>query len=300
MHPCLLHNDRVIDARELCVSPGQVGLLNGWGVFSTIRVLDGVLFEYPRHWARLVADARKLRVPMPESAAWLQERLLALVAANHAENATLRVAIVRNRGGMWEGPAATRDWDVVAFTAPVNDWGTTVKLGVVANARFAANEFANAKMLSWAPNLTWYERAHEQGYDEVVLLNERGEVAECTSANIFAVFGDRVLTPPLSSGCLPGITRELLLEGAVAAPAISVGEMVLTLPDLERADEVFITSTTRELLHVVSVGVTATGTSDRIRSALQDAFTLYSQEYVRQHRRPENLDVGNRFAPSLK
>lgn len=285
MHPYLLHNEGVIDARELCVSPGQVGLLNGWGVFSTIRVLDGVLFEYPRHWARMVTDAGKLRVPMPESAAWLEERLLALVAANGAANATLRVVVVRNRGGIWEGPAVGRDWDVVAFTAPVNDWPGAVKLGVVANARFAANEFANAKMLSWAPNLTWNERAHQQGFDEVILLNERGEVAECTSANVFAVFGDRVLTPPLSSGCLPGITRELLLEGAVAAPGITVREMVLTVPDLERADEVFITSTTRELLHVTSVGGRTTGTSDRCREALQAAFTRYARNYVEQRSR---------------
>ena len=285
MHPYLLHNERVIDARELCVSPGQVGLLNGWGVFSTIRVLDGVLFEYPRHWARMVTDAAKLQVPMPDSAAWLEERLLALVAANGAANAALRVVVVRNRGGMWEGPAVGRDWDVVAFTAPVNDWPGAVKLGVVANARFAANEFANAKMLSWAPNLTWNERAHQQGFDEVILLNERGEVAECTSANVFAVFGDRVLTPPLSSGCLPGITRELLLEGAVAAPGITVREMVLTVPDLERADEVFITSTTRELLHVTWVGGRATGTSDRCREALQAAFTRYARNYVEQRSR---------------
>lgn len=282
MHPYLLHNERVIDARELCVSPGQVGLLNGWGVFSTIRVLGGVLFEYPRHWARMVTDAGRLRVPMPESAGWLEDRLLALVAANQAANATLRVVVVRNRGGMWEGPGIARAWDVVAFTAPLNDWEPNVKLGVVPNARFAASEFANAKMLSWAPNLTWNERAHADGFDEVILLNERGEVAECTSANVFAVFGDRVLTPPLSSGCLPGITRELLLEGEVAAPGITVREMVLMLPDLERADELFITSTTRELLHVTSVGGRATGTSDRNRQALQAAFTRYARDYVKQ------------------
>ena len=67
-------------------------------------------------------------------------------------------------------------------------------------------------MLSWAFNLNWYREAHDRGFDEVVLLNEREEVAECTSANIFAVFGDQVYTPPLDSGCLPGITREILLS----------------------------------------------------------------------------------------
>lgn len=101
-----------------------------------------------------------------------------------------------------------REFDVVAFTADVNRWGTSVKLGLIPNARYAASEFAGTKNLSWSENLTWYERAHDHGLDEVVLLNERGEVCECTSANIFAVFvnaqGAQVWTPPLSSGCLPG------------------------------------------------------------------------------------------------
>src|SRR5436305_316583 len=82
---------------------------------------------------------------------------------------------------------------------------------------------------------------------EVILLNERDEVAECTSANIFAAKGGEVWTPPLASGCLPGITRELLLS-EVTAPGVRVSERVLTARDLESADEVFISSTTRDLL----------------------------------------------------
>ena len=105
--------------------------------------------------------------------------------------------------------AAERAFDIVAFTAPLNNWGDAVKLGIVPQARHAASEFAGTKYLSWSENLTRYERAHEQGFDEVVLLNERGEVAECTSANIFMVQGENVFTPPLSSGCLPGVTRAL-------------------------------------------------------------------------------------------
>ena len=178
MHRFLLHNDEIRDAGELCVSPGQVGLLNGWGVFSTIRVYDGVMFAWERHFARMQRDAKLMRVPFPAKAAWLEERLYRLIEANHAREATLRVVVVRNRGGMWEGPAVQRDgreFDVIAFTADVADWGGGVKLGVVPNARYAANEFAGVKYLSWSQNLTWYERAHEQGLDEVLLLNEGGE-----------------------------------------------------------------------------------------------------------------------------
>ena len=83
----------------------------------------------------------------------------------------------------------------------------------------------------------------------MVLLNERGEVAECTSANLFIANGGQVYTPPLGSGCLPGITREVLL-GEIHVPGITVEEKTLLPADLESADEVFITSTTRDLLPV--------------------------------------------------
>jgi branched-chain amino acid aminotransferase len=301
MHRFLLHNDEVRDAGDLIVSPGQLGLLNGWGVFSTLRVYSGVMFQWERHWARMQRDAIRMRVPFPEDPVWLEQRLHRLIEANQAWNATLRVVIARNRGGawlkMWEGPAASREFDAIAFTADVNHWGRdqnkpadkAVRLGLVPNARHAANEFAGAKVLSWSQNLTWFERAHEQGFDEVVLLNERGEVAECTSANIFAANLDdrgnaRVWTPPLSSGCLPGVTRALLLED-VRIAGVQVAEKTLMPTDLEAADEVFITSTTRELLPVASVdglnlGLKRRQSPGEVRVALQTAFTEHVRAYV--------------------
>src|SRR5579871_5759390 len=119
MHRYLLHNNDIRDASELCLSPGQVGVLNGWGVFSTIRVYEGVLFAWERHWARMQRDAALMRVPFPEEASWLEQRLHRLIEVNHAANATLRVVVIRNRGGMWEGPGVTSDFDVIAFTADV-------------------------------------------------------------------------------------------------------------------------------------------------------------------------------------
>jgi branched-chain amino acid aminotransferase len=160
-----------------------------------------------------------------------------------------------------------------------------MKLGVVPNARHAASEFAGAKILSWAENLTRYERAREQGLDEVVLLNERGEVAECTSANLFAVHGDRVLTPPLSSGCLPGVTRLTLLED-IQVPGLTVQERILLPPDLESADEVFLASTTRELLPVASIEGMRVRRSREVRDRLQAAFTTHVEAYVAPRRRP--------------
>jgi branched-chain amino acid aminotransferase len=283
MHEFLLHNGQILDSRDICLTPGQVGLLAGWGVFSTIRVYEGVLFAYERHWARLRRDATLFRVPMPPDADALQEQLLALVQANKAYDATLRVCLVRNRGGLWEGPGVTRDGDVIAFTTNVKEWGSGVRLGLMPNARYAASPFAGTKVLSWCDNLTWYEVAHERGLDEMLLLNERGEVAECTSANIFAEFGNRVLTPPLSSGCLPGITRDVILHDC-RTPGYTVEEGVLTPTDLEGADELFITSTTRELLPVREIEDVTVKTGGGARRVLQAAFSAYVDDYVARRR----------------
>jgi branched-chain amino acid aminotransferase len=132
-------------------------------------------------------------------------------------------------------------------------------------------------------NLTWIERAQARGFDEVILLNERGEVAECTSANLFIAQRNDVWTPPLHSGCLPGITREILI-GETLVPGTQIRERTLTPGDLEQADEVFITSTTRNLLPVAQVEGRKVGRSDRVRAQLEAAFEDFVARYVTQNK----------------
>lgn len=278
MHRFLLHNDDIRDTTEHLLTPGQVGLLNGWGVFSTLRVFEGSLYAYPRHWARMKRDAELLHVPFPDSPEWLKERLLRLVAANDAQNSTLRVAVVRNKGGMFESPGIATEFDLIAFTKDLKDWGSGARLALAPKTRHADHVFAGTKMLSWSFNLVLLEQAMGRGYDEVVLLNERGEVSECTSANLFAVFGSRVVTPPLSSGCLPGVTRALLLE-EIRVPGITVEEATLLPADLEKADEVFMTSSTRDLLPVAEIETlklqpqsASQGVQARLLSAFRGTF----------------------------
>jgi branched-chain amino acid aminotransferase len=279
IHRHVLHNDAICDAGDLTLSPGQIGLLSGWGVFSTLRVAEGVPFAFERHWARIKRDAAAMHVPLPEDSEAVRRKLIELVEANAAYNCTLRVVVVRNGGGMWAGPSNGRESDLIALTAESKDWGDGVKLAYQENARHAANPFAGTKILSWAMNLTWLETAQRRGFDEVILLNERGEVAECTSANIFIANGNQVWTPPLNSGCLPGITRELLLS-EVRAAGIEVSEKPITPRDLEAADEVFITSTTRDLLPVFEVEGKKVGRADRTRQALAAVFGQYVRGYV--------------------
>ena len=282
LHRFILHGDRIQEALAETLSAGQVGLLSGWGVFSTLRVADGVLFAFERHWARIQRDAALFHVELPVTPEVLRARLLELVEANQAYNSTLRVTIIRNGGSMWAGPSNGRASDVVALTADTKEWGHGVKLGVQTQARHAACEFAGTKILSWAMNLTWLENASRRGFDEVVLLNERGEVAECTSANIFIANGSQVWTPPLNSGCLPGITREVLLQ-EVRVPGIAVGEKPLLPADLLAADEVFITSTTRDLLPVVEIEGTKVGRTLATQTALATAFRARLRQYVAEH-----------------
>jgi branched-chain amino acid aminotransferase len=284
MHRFVLHNDEIRECGDKLLAAGQVGLLTGWGVFSTIRVASGVLFAFERHWARMKRDAALVCVPFPTDVEHMRSRLLSLVKANRAENATLRVVVVRNRDGTWEGPTS-RDFDLIALTADLTDWGSGVRLAVEPNARFAASPYTGAKIISWAPNLASLETAQAAGFDEVLLLNERGEASECASANVFASEGSEVFTPPLDSGCLPGVTRELLL-GEVRAEGITVREKALRLEDLERADEVFITSTTRDLLPVVSIEGLKIRRQGGARQRLLAAFRSYLEAYVAAHRHP--------------
>ncbi len=280
MHRFLLHNDEIRDASEKqMVSPGQVGLLNGWGVFSTMRVSGGVIFAYDRHFARMSRDAKLMRVPFPGDPEYLRSRLLRLIEANQAQNATLRVAVIRNKGGVFQAPNLDREFDVVAFTSDLMNWGDGVKLMTVPHGRHAAARERGTKVLSWSSNLYWYEESHAQGYDEVIFLNEHGEVSECTSANLFGVFGNQVWTPPLDSGCLPGVTRAILLE-EIHVPGISVGEKTLQPTDLFEADEVFITSTTRNLHPVLSIDGKAVKRSGNVRKSLDAAFVRHIEDHI--------------------
>jgi branched-chain amino acid aminotransferase len=149
----------------------------------------------------------------------------------------------------------------------------------VANGRFAASPFSGVKYTSWAENLTWYEQAHQNGFDEVILLNERGQVSECTSANIFAIKDGRVLTPPLASGCLPGVTRAILLE-EIRLAGLAIFERELTPADLDESDQVFVTSTTRDLLPVFSVDRRPLRQDRQRLASLQRAFLDFRTAYT--------------------
>jgi branched-chain amino acid aminotransferase len=279
MDPLIVHNGRIVPLAEATLSPGQSGLLAGWGVFTTLRIYRGRPFEFHRHWLRMARDAARLGVDLVYSEENVREQIVDLARANQRVEGMGRVWFVRNGGGLWSDNRDRPPTDLLVFTRELVIWPDSHRLMLQENAVCSASVLAGAKMLSWAQNTLLLERAHARGFDDALLVNEKGELAECTSANIFLVRGGKVLTPPLSSGCLPGVTREVLFQVAAQA-GVEIVEHTLMPDDLSSAEEVFISSTTRE---VAGVGFVSPSwnydAQGKVTRALEQAF----QRYVNAH-----------------
>ncbi len=249
IHPWAWHNGERVESAGLRLSPWQAGLLAGWGLFSTLRIYQGVAFAWEDHWARLAADAALLHLDVAGLRAEAERGLAALVEANAAPEAVARIYLIRNHGGLLAPPAGgagLRPTDLLLVTLPLRAWRPRAALRLQPHGRHAAAPLAGTKTLTWSHNLVLVEEANAAGFDDVLLLNERGEVAECTSANVFAARAGRLLTPPLASGALPGVSRKVLLESG-PRHGLRIEEAVLRPDDLRAAEEIFITSTTREV-----------------------------------------------------
>ncbi len=252
VHRYAFFNGEILPADEIRLSPFQTGLLTGWGLFSTLRIYCGVPFAIEDHLARLDADARKLHIELDHLLDEVSPALQALVERNHAPEAMARVYCIRNHGGLLDTPGR-RPTDLLIFTADLRNWGASARLRLQPHGRQAQSPLAGTKTLTWSHNLVLLEAANQAGFDDVLLLNEYGEVSECTAANIFLVRSGRLETPPLaSSGALPGVSRKHLLTACDRAGR-TVVERVLLPADLYSAEEIFICSTTREVQPVVRI-----------------------------------------------
>lgn len=280
IHRYVCHNGRVLSVSEARLSPGQEGLINGWGLFTTMRVYEGEAFAFERHMRRLRRDAARTHVPFPFEDGEMLAQVDALIAKNEVKEGALRVYVVWNRTGIWHSEEPFSDVDLILTIAPLPNYREPVRLDLREHGRHAASPLAGTKVISWLNNVWNAHEAKQRGFDEVVLLNERGEVAECTAANVFAVRKGAVQTPPLDSGCLAGITREVLLE---IGPKVGVpfSETVLRPDDLFAADEVFISSTNRALLAVGEIGGhTMPIAPGPVTQKLGEAFAGYMSEYL--------------------
>jgi branched-chain amino acid aminotransferase len=281
IHRHVFHNDQLLPTEKTRLSPGQAGLINGWGLFTTLRIVRGEAFAFERHWRRLEKDAAIIRLPMPYPGPRVRVQLQEVIRADKVAEGCARIYLVYNQVSFWRSDETSLpEVDLIIYTAPLPEYREPVRLSVREHGRHAASPLAGVKTISWLNNVWSVAEAQKEGFDEVVMLNERGEVAECTAANIYAVKGDKIVTPPLSSGCLEGVTRGILFEIAGEAGAV-VKEQTLKMEDLLNADEVFISSTNRNVIAVGEIaGRKIASAPGPVTQRINETLTNYINDYV--------------------
>ena len=245
----------VVEADEARVSVFDHGLTVGDGVFETAKVVDGVPFALTRHLDRLASSASGLGLTPPDDGA-LRDAVGAALAANAdavaAGPVRLRITLTGGTSPLGSDRGQAGPTLVVAL-APLTAWAPTAKVVVVPWTRNERAATAGLKTTSYADNVVALAHAKAHGGTEAVLANTAGMLCEGTGSNVFLVLGGQLVTPPLSSGCLAGVTRALVLEWTGAV------ERELPIVALLRADEVFLTSSTRDVQAVHAVGDDAYG-----------------------------------------
>src|SRR5688572_9306431 len=259
-------NGRISGERDAVISVFDHGFLYGEGVYETLRTYNRRVFLYDRHVRRLRRSAQMIALDVPftdEALASEIERTMSMAAV--PGEAYIRVLVTRGIGELTYDPKATPSPTVVVIVKPQVDppleaYTEGVRVAIVeiirnhprsVNPLIKSNNLMNSALAM--------QEALPRGAFEGVMRNYRGELTECTTANLFIVSGGVARTPPLDAGLLPGITREFVFEIG-ETNGISVREAVLRDDDLYGADEAFLTSTTREAVPIVTVDDRAIGT----------------------------------------
>ena len=238
----------------LAVSAGDRGLTHGLGIFETLLALEGRPVVLEMHLERMRSGAERLGWQIADlGTVRMEEAIRGLLARGGLEHGRARVRIALSAG---EGELRCLErgkdsllWITAAAAPPPPE---SVALVTAAFPRNEASPLAGVKCASYAENLVALDYARRNGADEALFHNTKGELCEGTTSNVFLVNGGRVLTPPLSSGCLPGTTRARVIT-LCCTLGIPVAEETLTPVDLAAAAEVFTTSATRGVVPVRSV-----------------------------------------------
>jgi branched-chain amino acid aminotransferase len=287
-------NGRVFDQEHAVISVFDHGFLFGDGVYETLRTYNGAPFLFDRHMRRLRNSAGMLALGVPLSNSEIEGRFQDTLSAaglgpGGRGEADIRNLVTRGVGELSYDPATTPNPSIVVIVkphvpAPDEAFERGVRAALVPTVR---NHPGSVNPLIKSNNLLNSALAmHEavrRGAFEGIMRNYRGELAECSTSNIFIVKDGVARTPPLDAGLLPGITREYLLEIGPEA-GIPVREQALRDADLFGADECFLTSTTRELVPIVQVDehTIGKGAPGRVTRALLELFRRKAQELTSQ------------------
>ncbi|MGD9954636.1 MAG: aminotransferase class IV [Candidatus Nanopelagicales bacterium] len=236
---------RLVYPAQAEVSVLDHGLTVGDGVFETILVRDGVPFALTRHLARLERSLAGLGFAGPGEDR-VREAVAAVVqdAGDSAAFARLRITVTSGIGPLGSDRGRV-DPTLVVTCVPATPWPATSSLATVPWVRNERSAVAGLKTTSYAENAVALAEAHRRGASEAVFADTQGRLCEGTGSNVFVVVDGELLTPHLRCGALAGITRELVLEWAPAV--VPVRETDLPYDVLMSADEVFITSSTRDV-----------------------------------------------------
>jgi branched-chain amino acid aminotransferase len=255
-------NGRVVPADEARVSPLDAGFLFGDGIYETMRAYGGRVFALDRHLARLHRSAAGVALRLPPDAD-LRRAIEEALAANGVADAAVRLTMTRGRLARRLDLSSAGAPSVLVTVDPVDpadDARRARGIRVVYSRyrRFSQHPLAGIKSTNYQVSLFARNEAREAGADEVLLANETGDIVEAAAANAAIVERGRLVTPPLDSGILGGVTREVTLEVA-RRRGIPVIEETFSRTRLEAADEVFLTGTTIQVAPVVALGERAVG-----------------------------------------
>ncbi|HUF66180.1 MAG TPA: aminotransferase class IV [Gemmatimonadaceae bacterium] len=262
--PLIWINGRRADPAGPHVSAFDRGYMRADGLFETLRSYDGTAGCLERHMARLRRGAAVLGIAVPEGIGAMVAEAAGAAAAEGWADAAVRLSLSRGLGDLTMAPRADAEPTVVITATPLSVQASAplyekgIGLHVASGTRNEKSVTSGVKTLGYAEAVIAFNAAIAAGFDEALFLDTEEHVSEATTANIFAVRGGELLTPPLTCGILAGITRELVLEIA-GREQIPATERVMRLDDLHGADEIFITSSVRELMPVTRVGQNVIG-----------------------------------------
>jgi branched-subunit amino acid aminotransferase/4-amino-4-deoxychorismate lyase len=274
VHPVIYLNKSMVEATKARVAPVSSAMLYGRGVFTTLAVYNSQPFLWSKHWHRLTAHATKLDVDFTgctENS--VGEALRKLIAVNQVKDGRARVIMLARSGrDIWKTKGAKKT-DLLIMTGEVQKVPANgLSLAV---SPYRVNTFSpltGIKSLNYLDHVLSWEEAQSRDFDEAVVLNERGEIACATTANLFWAKDGTIHTPTLSTGALAGVTRECVIEIA-NKHFIPLLEGIYEMPDLTDADEIFLTSS--------SLGVAPVTTFDFRRYALEPGSltSIIGQDY---------------------
>lgn len=280
----------VITAPEQAkISVFDRGFLYGDSVYEVTQTYDGVPFLLEEHLDRLWYSAEQLDMHIAIERPALKKQIALTLQKLNVSNAYIRVIISRGEGSIGLDPNLGGRHNMVIITKDLPAYPKTwyqhgVHVIIADTLRNSAESLnPNIKSGNYLNNVMAYSEAKKRGAYDSVMLNKEGKVTECTTSNIWMVKAGQLLTPPLSSGLLSGITRRQLM-GLCQEHDIDFQESEVSPEQLESADEIFITSTTRKVLPITRLNESSVGTGAP-GPLTQKLMQLYEQHIAKQHQK---------------